>query len=314
MAEQDHETKWQMEGAAPSRSRRIAPLNVPLVIIADDPLLLDVASAFVAGWPGGTPESGRWITLELRLGADAACDVGCRAIVEGSRLTLDGPGIAGLSDARSGRAWAVVPAGIARDPHRLAATVLEPLLLFLLARSGRTPIHASGVVISGAAFAICGPSGSGKSSLALAAARRGLGVLSEDTLYVQTAPKLRIWGMPGPVHLLEGDAPADEFATRERAGKIKAIVPLADAGVQRSCAERAIPVILRRGDIASLEPIAPEVALQHMMTLDAGFDLLRTESERAFLALLASGAWRLTLSRDPTEAIDCLVEHFAGPG
>jgi hypothetical protein len=125
---------------------------------------------------------------------------------------------------------------------------------------------------------------------------------------------LRIWGVPGPVHLLEGDVSAGEYATRERAGKVKVIIPLARTGMERSCTGRAIPVILRRGDAALLEPIASDAALRHMMTLDAGFDLLRRESERAFRALLAGGAWRLTLSRDPAEAIDCLVGHFAGLG
>jgi hypothetical protein len=125
---------------------------------------------------------------------------------------------------------------------------------------------------------------------------------------------LRIWGLPGPIHVFECDAPAGEYATRERAGKIKAMVPLPKADMQRSCVQHAIPVIVYRSDDVSLEPIAPDLGLQHMMTLDAGFDLLRSESECAFRALLAGGAWRLTLSRDPAEAIDRLIRNFAGQG
>src|SRR5947207_3407127 len=54
----------------------------------------------------------------------------------------------------------------------------------------------------GVALLLAGPPGTGKSTLAYQAHRRGLRVLSDDAVYVQLDPELRVWGLPGRVRLL----------------------------------------------------------------------------------------------------------------
>ncbi len=72
-------------------------------------------------------------------------------------------------------------------------------------------------------------------------------------------------------------------------------------------------VLLERGETIRLEPVEPSVAALALSRLEPGFDLLAEQSARAVAALTRSGAWRLTLARDPGAAIDVLVERLA-PG
>jgi hypothetical protein len=83
----------------------------------------------------------------------------------------------------------------------------------LLRLRGVPALHASAVAVDGAALAVCGPAGAGKSSTAAALAARGLPVLTDDvaplvecggTLHVQPSyPQLRLW--PDVVPALLGD-------------------------------------------------------------------------------------------------------------
>ena len=72
-------------------------------------------------------------------------------------------------------------------------------------------------------------------------------------------------------------------------------------------AEAARLVLLERGDKLALTPIDRAGAVESLMALDPGFDLLEEESREAIGQLASGGAWTLTLERDPRAAIDFLA-------
>jgi hypothetical protein len=280
----------------------------PVIVRAGEPVLLAVVAGAYADWRQANAGAGPAIQLTLEASDEAVCGP-VEIEVDGPRLRLTG-GAEGGADAQTLTAFCKVPRELLEEPGRLAGEVIDTLLLFLLTRSGRIPLHAAGVMCQETALLLTGPSGAGKSTLSLAAMRRGLRILSDDTVYIQMLPRLRIWGLPRPVHVFPADAPGFTGETRLRAGKLKAAVP-APAWPGPPVAERAAVVLLERGERIALEPIEPQVAAAALSRLEPGFDLLARESAEAIAAVTAPGAWRLTLTRDPDAAIDALVERFS---
>jgi hypothetical protein len=282
----------------------------PVVLRARDPVLLATAAAEYGDWPAAGPVDGPPIRLELEA-SDEAASGPVRIEVDGLRLQLTG-GVDGWADARALTAFCRIPRAPAEQPGALAGEVIDTLLLFLLCRSGRIPLHAAGVMCGTTALLLAGPSGSGKSTLSLAAMARGLQILSDDTVYIQMLPRLRIWGLPRPVHVFPADAPRFTQGARLRGGKLKAAVPV-PAWVGPPVADAAAVVLLERGEQIGLEPVEPRVAASALSRLEPGFDLLAKDSAEAIAAVTASGAWRLTLTRDPAAAIAALADRFS-PG
>ncbi len=177
-----------------------------VIVEAPDPLLLAAVAQAYAAWLGASAVEGRPIRIALETAED---DLRGQAevTVDGPRLALSGPGVEGWADAGSLEAFCRVPASFAARAAELATEVVDTLLLFLLTRSGRTPVHAAGVMVGGTAVVLAGPSGTGKSTISLAAMQRGLRILSDDTVYIQLQPSLRIWGFPRPLHVFPADAP-----------------------------------------------------------------------------------------------------------
>jgi hypothetical protein len=95
-----------------------------------------------------------------------------------------------------------------------AVYLLGAVCGLLLRLRGVPALHASAVALDGAAFAVCGPAGAGKSTTAAALSRRGRAVLTDDVaplvelggvLHVQPAyPQLRLWPDVVPVVLGPG--------------------------------------------------------------------------------------------------------------
>ncbi len=297
----------------------IAPLGIATVVEAGDPALLRAALAPYSAWAADGDADGPVLRLRVDLDPDlpdppgpgGGDSVDVRA--DGARLAISGPGVRGGADAARGEAWCAVSPALAADPPRLAAEALDTLLLFLLTRAGRVPLHASGVVVRGTAAVLSGPSGSGKSTLALAALGAGLPVLSDDTVYVQLRPALRVWGFPRPIHVFPDDAPAGAGGgLRLRSGRWKTAVPLPSSGPP--VADRAALFLLERGNRAALRPLDAQEAVDGVVaSLEPGFDHFREQLPAAVRAIAAGGAWRLTLSAHPAEALR-LLRHALEPG
>lgn len=288
-------------------------MDRPVVISAPDARLLAALGQVYEPWPRPGRGEGPPIQLRLESGPSDAEGAPLKISVEGPRLGLCGAGVSGWADARSLQAFCRVPATLADRPPASLAELTDTLLLFLLTRSGRVPLHAAGVMVGETALVMSGSSGSGKSTLSLAAMERGLRILSDDTVYIQLQPGLRIWGFPRPLHVFPADAPRFTAGMRLRGGKLKAAVALPD-WPGPPVADRCALVLLERGAAVRLEPVSSEAAVQALSRLEPGFDLLAAESDTAIRALAGAGARRLTLSKDPTEAIELLLEHFAVSG
>jgi hypothetical protein len=296
-----------MEADGLIKSLNLLPFGIPTLIIAEDPQLLSAAAAAYAHWLVEAPVAEPIIEIRLETGSSSTADVSLDIAVDGSRIRLKGRQAAGIADAETGKAKAALAPSLPDDPATFT-DILDTLLLFLLARRGRTPVHASAFMIGELAIVLAGPSGSGKSTLVLAAARRGFPVLSDDMVFVQREPSFALWGFPRPIHVYSKDAPPGDHPIRMRGNKLKAaLVP----GAHALRAGRAALVLLERGYDLGLSPASPQQAVEALMDLDAGFDLLKDESRTALEALASRGAWRLTLTDDPVAAINFLKSHFA---
>jgi hypothetical protein len=186
---------------------------------------------------------------------------------------------------------------------------INTVVLFLVAQSGRTPVHAAAIMIGECAYVLAGRSGSGKSVLALAGQRAGLPVLAEDTVFVQLHPSFRVWGLAERIHVFEKDAPFGiDGDTRWRSGRLKRAIPVGD-GPQS--AEKAVLCVIERGDRVMLNPLSPEDAMRALIReAEAGYDFYGTRMEEAIRAVAAGSCWQLTLTRDPDAAIAALMDAF----
>jgi hypothetical protein len=223
--------------------------------------------------------------------------------VDANSLALNFDGILICADARTGHGTCLIPQGqIAGDA---LAEAMRTIVLFLVAQAGRTPIHASAFMLGGTAIVLSGPSGSGKSTLVLAAARSGLDVLAEDTIFVQEHPKLRLWSNADAIHVFARDAPeGDGHAMRFRAGRWKAAIPLS---AKRDFAGDAVLCVLAHGAGLSLSTIGTDEAIRAVAANpEPGYEFYGERSMRVARHLAGDQAWRLTLSNSPDEAIDLI--------
>jgi hypothetical protein len=285
-----------------------APLGCPLHASVDHPALLDALDASFAGWEGAASDLRPPLRVDLRTGATLHGTDAPEFTADAGLLRIDGAGVRAVADAGGGVASAMVSPELVENAAALRAHVIEPLALFLLTAAGRAPIHAAGVVAGDLALLLAGPSGSGKSCLALAAHEMGLGLLTDDIVYLQTHPALRAWGLPRPVHVYAPDSAARTGAVRIRNGKEKRAIPLANSVPAR--ASRVALILLERGSEVALRPIASAEAQAAFAVLEPGFNLRRAEILDAVARVSATGAWRLTLSADPREAIALLMRRL----
>lgn len=182
----------------------------------------------------------------------------------GPWLQIDDAGNGLLQLPMAGR-FLVRPSGditIAPQPQASEAEIrlflLGSVLGLVCHQRGLLPLHASSVVIEGGAVAFCGPSGMGKSTLALRFARRGHAVVSDDVCVLDTGsparvrpsfPRLKLWrdAMEDAAVSLEGLE-----GNRRGAEKFHFIGP--HGGVRDTLPLRAI-FLLRRAESAESEGI-----------------------------------------------------------
>jgi hypothetical protein len=88
------------------------------------------------------------------------------------------------------------------DPQRPAFVrmLLDTALGTAALRCGLDALHASAFTVDGRLVAIAGPTGAGKTSVAIAALRRGAALFTDDLLFL-TADRDTVLGQPGPALL-----------------------------------------------------------------------------------------------------------------
>ena len=286
------------------------PLGIQLDVETNDPELLSAVAEACRGWEDDVDPAVRSLHLELVLD-EQLCETGEPDIqVEGQHLRIEGGGVKAFANAASGHGHCRISATCLLDRDALRRKLLDPMILFLVTRRGRAPIHAAGFLADDLAILLAGPAGAGKSCLALAAHQAGFRLLSDDTVYVSAAPSLRIWGIPNPIHLFPADAPISDLGpARLRNGKLKHAVCVSPTR-SPPVARRAALCVLDFGARAALQRIDQGEALRRCGPLEAGFDLLQGPIESALEALTRDGAWRLTLSPRPGEAIALLADSL----
>jgi hypothetical protein len=291
-----------------SHIAHLSLFGIPLTARSDDAAVLAVLAGICDASPALESDA-LPINLSLVIDPTLIGSLSSPPRIDGMRVTIDGPSFVAQADAARGQGWCRVSPELRDDLDQLRDVALEPLLLFLITRRGRAPLHAAAFLGDGFTVLLAGPSGAGKSCLTLAAHRAGFTPLSDDTVFVETGSRPRVWGLPRPIHLFAHDAPESDQAMRLRNGKLKRAVTLGRARAPRR-ADRAALCLLRFGDAVALEPIDPADAVRAFAVLEPGFDLLADDIAAAVAALAQRGAWSLTLSRRPDEAIALLADNL----
>jgi len=295
----------------------LAPLDVPLLVEVRRPRHASAVAAACGGWDGSPPPPARAIHLRVSESSRQAGTGDAKISVAGAIMEIRGPGVVARAHLDRRAAVCSISREYLAAPDRLRDEVLEPLILMLLTQQDRTPIHASGFVVEDLAILLAGRSGAGKSCLAKAADAAGFQLLSDDTVYVQRLPSLRVWGWPAAAHLLPRDAGGDNWPTRIRNGRMKHVVPLRSASAMAVSCRRAVLCVLARGERVALTPISAGEALNRLWPLDPGYHLLPGPTQAAVRTLASHGAWELRLSDDPAEAIGLVTSslpQLAEPG
>ena len=243
------------------------------------------------------------------------------------RLTAEAEGVRAVANLGGMHAEVRLAPAVIGDRHALRL-VLDTVVLQLVTRLDREPVHSAVVAADGGGLVLAGTGGVGKSTLAYAAHREGFRVLTDDAAYVQLSPSLRVWGMPGPLHLPASAVAwfpelAEEPLVRRPSGALKHAVELsggevADTGggtcqADPPMVERAALCVLERAqDGAVGRPVVtlePEKAVALLLSrLEPGFDAFRESIAPRLRALAAEGVWLVRVGEDPRATVAALAE------
>jgi hypothetical protein len=231
-----------------------------------------------------------------------------------TRTIVHSPGSVAIVDPAHGEAVAYVTTALAGDREHFRALVLEAMTLAALTSFDRHPVHAAAVRGDRRAVMLAAPSGTGKSTLAYLAHRAGLHVLSEDHVWIQRSPKLRLWGWPGPIHLREETrAGFPELALLRPSprgeGEPRLAVHATSDAEDVLFADDLTLCVLERGAGPVMLERMESGALATMLRgqIPAGFDRFPERQEDVIAAITRNGGWRLRLSKAPLDALPLLM-------
>lgn len=317
----------QLPLVRPSLERRYGLMAETVLFQTNDSNLLAAADASFGRFP--IPTDGR-PPLVVALFSEASRDgdgKGFRAPervdhrVHGDHYVITrGTGEVAIVDGARGVAWGFVNAATAADQAAVRYSFVEAMSLSMLGRNrGYLVLHAAGVVRNGIGVVICGPAGSGKSTLTMACARRGFGVFAEDAVFARVLPSsIELWGLPWTQRLL-ADARdlfpelVDVETRRQPNGEDKIEVDLEEVFPGRAvpCAPAGPVVQLVRGTggATRIEPI--EADLEFLWAWDGGWT---ADHERGAERLAAQPCYRLHMNGAPDDAADALEALLDGLG
>jgi len=299
-------------------------LGIPVRFATNDRAVLNHIEAVFGHWRGvdasnaATPGAGADMRLFVHggdEGADAEPAVTYRC-PDPMHWMVHTPGSLGIADLDRQSGVVYLTRQLVADEARFRVTILQFLVLITITVKDRTPFHAALIGRGDAALLLVGAAGTGKSTLAYAAAQAGWDVLSDDAAYVQLEPH-RVWGTGSSVLLLDdtahhfpelGGQPLTTFPT----GKRK-LVATAGAGPLRRWVTRAgICVLERSGGAVRGSPMSSEEIQRTLMYDPAGAGVRFGERlSRAAEWLAATGGWRLSLSPNPRDALPALEDMVA---
>lgn len=235
-----------------------------------------------------------------------------------------------MVDVAHGFATGGVSPALADDGELLRSAFVEAMALAMLTGGrGYVPVHASCVVRDGVGVILQAPAGTGKSTLAFACARRGLGLLAEDVVFARPIDgpggvgPLELWGMPWIQRLLPDAARffpelAGRTARRQWSGEQKLEVDLdahaPGAGTPRAAAGPVVLLTRGAGGPTRADWLSPDedpADIEVLWPWEAGWT---PEHDRTAARLLDHGVVRLRMNGTPEEAADALEQALsAGP-
>jgi hypothetical protein len=172
------------------------PLGFAFEIVTNRQAVLDAASE---SWRHCRPRDAG-PALQLRIGVTPGVSGTCppAPVARGQQhlisLVADAQNHA-ICDLNAGFAFAWLTEDALQNRSYARYHFLEAVALILISTTYATPIHAACVSRYGRGMLLCGPSGTGKSTLAYACARRGWVFTSDDASYVRHhASDLRVVG------------------------------------------------------------------------------------------------------------------------
>jgi hypothetical protein len=314
-------------GVRLERTMTIPVLGIPVRYESNDEAVIDAVEGAFGAWH--VAEHVPQLLSEERVRIRIFVEEGRESRAEHTHITYRMPdadrvllrtsGSMAVVDVARRDSTAYVTRGLVNDTAHFRYGVLEAITLAILTQLDRQPVHAAAITRDQAGLLLAGPSGTGKSTLTYAATRHGFKVLAEDMVYVQMRPRLRVWGLPGHLHL---PAPArrhfPELATSLPTllanGKEKIAINLrtANALPEMPVAPRAgICVLARSGGMPTLETLSGDQLIELMTSrLEPGFDVFAETVVPAIEMLARYGGWRLHLGDDPEDAIPFVEEMF----
>lgn len=222
-------------------------------------------------------------------------------------MMTHGAGNFAVCDLSQCLSFACLTRDVAADGSYVAHHFLEPLAYLMLGARHFTMVHAACVAWNNRAVLLCGESGSGKTCLAYACARRGWTFLSGDaTQIVRASHDYSVIGRPFTIRFRETarrlfpELNALQ-AARGRNGKIDIEAGAADLNLAVALKAPASHVIFldRAPDAgaAALEPVSFDDAFSHLeQAILAGHEQLRMAHRKALAHFLTLPALRLKYS------------------
>lgn len=310
-----------LEQLEPSHRKSYCLMGEPLLFETNDDALLSAADDVFGRYQDACPAEGDPLVVRLLVHESAvSLDLPRRAVyrTQGHLLSLIlTPFDSAVVDLERGFAFGIIRPQLARDERRVRDQLITTLALAMLGPARQFfPLHAACVVRSGLSFLLAGPSGVGKSTLAMACARRGYQVVSEDVVHIGTrAHPLKVWGMPWHFQLLPdsvrffpelGDlTPRAQTNGEEKLElDLEALLP----GSTRLFAPPGPILLLERGERPRIEPLPRGdlgERLEPVWSWQMGW---RAEMEQVFEHLLTFGLYRFVLSNTPGESAELLDE------
>jgi hypothetical protein len=227
------------------------------------------------------------------------------------------------ADLKQGYAFGYITDTLAQNLDYIRYTFIESAVQAMLGLSrGFVAIHAAAVVKNNTTLLLCGPSGTGKSTLAYACLRSGFKLLSEDVIQAKVSGKtLRLWGMPWKLHLLAESLPffPELQGKTEKLlvnGKWKIPLDLTQNHLQSllTNATNGRLVFLKKSHPnlpAALTHLTPEQARASFEAIWSWESGWQPQYEQRLNELLTPGAHHLQLGRTPEESVSALEQIIA---